>query len=226
MNRKFFLVFVALCGMVAGMMTACSETDDEPVEYANWQERNIAYFDSIYNEAIANKDGKWDTIRAVSLNDTLPRLDKFRYIVVHNEGGEGCPVNRSDVKNRPKHSDSVMVYNMGRMLPSRSYPRGYVIEKSWDGDFDDFNPATARAKKWAVSSLIDGYSTALQYMHVGDRWRIYVPYTLAYLDADYNSIPAYSTLVWDVTLLGYYRPGATIPNTDAKKNNQNLWVTE
>lgn len=219
MNRKVFLAFIMFCGVMAGMMTACSETDDEEVEYPNWQKRNVAYFDSIYNEAIQNKDGKWDTIRAWSLSDTEARLQPYDYIVVHKEEvgtGSGCPL----------YTDSVMVHNLGKLLPSTSYPDGYVIEKSWTGDFEDYNPQTARAKKWYVGGLIDGYTTVLQRMHIGDRWRVYVPYKLAYGTTDYNGIPAYSNIIWDIKLLGYYHPGGEQPYLDAKKANTNLWVME
>lgn len=219
MNRKFFLAFVALCGVLAGLMTACSETNDDVEEYQNWQKRNVAYFDSIYNVAIENKDGKWDTIRAWSLNDTVPQMKVTDYIVVHKEEvgtGSGCPL----------YTDSVLVHNFGKLLPSASYPAGYVIERGYSGDFDDYDPATATPKKWYAGGLIDGYTTALLHMHIGDRWRVYVPYTLAYGSADYNSIPAYSTLVWDIKLLGYYHPGGEIPNVDAKKHDKNVWVME
>ncbi len=161
----------------------------------------------------------WDTIRAWSLSETEAKLQPHDYIVVHKENvgdGSGCPL----------YTDSVIVHNLGKMLPSKSYPNGYVIEKSWNGDFADYNQQTAKAKKWYVGSLIDGYTTALQRMHIGDRWRVYVPYTLAYGTSDYNSIPGYSTLVWDITLLGYYHPGEDLPDVDAKKHNQNVWVME
>ena len=219
MNRKFFLAFVAFCGMLIGMITACSETNDDVVEYYDWKKRNVAYFDSIYNVAIENKDGKWDTIRAWSLNDSVAHLLAYDYIVVHKEEvgtGSGCPL----------YTDSVLVHNLGKLLPSASYPDGYVIEKSYDGGFDDYNFQTATAKKWYVGGLIDGYITALQRMHIGDRWRVYIPYTLAYGTADYNSIPGYSTIIWDIKLLGYYHPGGEIPSVDAKKHKQNIWLMD
>jgi FKBP-type peptidyl-prolyl cis-trans isomerase FklB len=72
--------------------------------------------------------------------------------------------------------------------------------------------------------VVDGFSTALQNMHIGDRWLVYIPYTLGYGTTDSGTIPAYSTLVFDITLLAYYHPGATIPTWQAKKNN--VWIEE
>lgn len=223
MNRKYFLALVLFMGVLMGL-ASCSETNDDTEEYPDWQKKNSEYFQNIFSQALADieqngENSQWDTIRCWSLNDTVARLNPTDYIVVHkivNGTGSGCPL----------YTDSVMVHNLGKLLPSTSYPNGYVIEKSWDGDFNDYNATTAYPKKWAVSGLIDGYTTALMRMHIGDRWQVYVPWTLGYGTTAYNSIPAYSVLVWDITLLGYYRPGAEQPSIDAKKNNSNLWITE
>lgn len=221
MNRKIFfaifLFFVASLG--ASMFTSCSETSTEEEEYANWQSRNVAFFDSIYNVALANADGKWDTIRAWSLNPNATNLARTSYIVVHKEevgDGTECPL----------YTDSVIVHNFGKLLPSKTYKDGNVIEKSYEGGIDDYNEKTARAKKWAVSGLIDGYTTALQHMHVGDRWKVYVPWTLAYGTTLYNSIPAYSVLIWNIKLLGVYHAGETLPDLNAKKHTLNEWTTD
>lgn len=221
MNRKIlfvlFLFFIVSVG--AGIMTSCSESNEEDEEYANWQSRNVAYFDSIFNVALANEDGKWDTIRAWSLSSTTPTLARTNYIVIHKEEiGEGttCPL----------YTDSVLVHNFGKLIPSKTYKNGYVIEKSYEGDIDDYDEKTARTKKWAVGGLIDGYTTALQNMHVGDRWKVYVPWTLAYGTSDYNQIPAYSVLVWNIKLLGYYHSGETLPDLNAKKHDFGVWIGE
>lgn len=220
MKNKHFFVLALLCGVMLGLITACSENDDELQEYPDWEKRNVAYFDSIYNVAIENRDGMWDTIRCWSLNQYTPTLSRTSYIVVHKEEvgtGSGCPL----------YTDSVIVHNQGKLLPSTSYPTGYAVEKSYEGDFDNYNPQTARPKKWAVGGLIDGYTTALMHMHIGDHWRVYMPWTLAYGTTDYNGIPGYSVMLWDIKLLGYYHPGAEVPGLNAKdQHNTGLWTME
>ena len=144
MKNKYFFALAILCGMALGLVTACSETDNELIEYPNWEKRNVAYFDSIYNVAIENRDGMWDTIRCWSMSENNTTLSRTNYIVVHKEEvgtGSGCPL----------YSDSVLVHNQGKLLPSTSHPHGYFFEKSYEGDFDSYNPLTARAKKWAVN---------------------------------------------------------------------------
>ena len=58
--------------------------------------------------------------------------------------------------------------------------------------------------KFAVKGVVTGFGTALQYMHIGDRWQVIIPQQLAY-GSSTTPGAAYSTLVFDVTLVAYYR---------------------
>ena len=69
----------------------------------------------------------------------------------------------------------------------------------------------------------DGFATALQHMHIGDYWRVYIPYTLGYGSSDSDVIPAYSTLIFDVELVAYYRAGVDVPESRAVEGE---WITE
>ena len=42
-------------------------------------------------------------------------------------------------------------------------------------------------------------------MHRGDYWRIYIPYQLGYGGTARSSIPAYSTLVFDLRLEDFWQ---------------------
>jgi FKBP-type peptidyl-prolyl cis-trans isomerase FklB len=70
----------------------------------------------------------------------------------------------------------------------------------------------------SVSGLIDGMVTALMKMHIGDRWKVYIPYQLGYgtTTSSSTSIPGYSTLIFDLTLSSYYRMDTTVPDDQAK----------
>jgi len=52
-----------------------------------------------------------------------------------------------------------------------------------------------------LSDLIEGWIVAMQAMHVGDRWEIYVPAELGYGKYSQPGIPGGSTLVFDIELL-------------------------
>jgi len=76
--------------------------------------------------------------------------------------------------------------------------RGSLIDGTvFDSSYDRGEPA-----EFPVNGVISGWQEALQLMSVGEKWRLYVPYQLAYGERGAGeSIPPYSTLVFDVELL-------------------------
>lgn len=215
---KIHLIILYLLALLApvGLLSSCSESDNEEDEFPNWKKTNEQYFNNLYAMAKSSADmgdKSWKVIRQWSLEESTAK-DPYDYIVVNvleNGTGSGCPL----------YTDSVKVHYEGRLLPSTSYPDGYVFDKSFTGEF---NPATALPAKFAVSGMIDGFTTALQYMHIGDRWKVYIPYQLGYGKTASGSIPAYSTLVFDVTLVSYYRAGVEVP--DSKARPATGWIEE
>lgn len=53
-----------------------------------------------------------------------------------------------------------------------------------------------------VGQVIKGWTEALQIMPVGSKWTLYIPYDLAYGAQQAGSITPFSTLVFDIELLG------------------------
>ena len=52
------------------------------------------------------------------------------------------------------------------------------------------------------SSVINGWPIAITKMHIGDSCRVVVPYNQGYGAYDYGGIKGYSTLVFDIKLVG------------------------
>lgn len=53
-----------------------------------------------------------------------------------------------------------------------------------------------------LRDLIEGWVIALQQMRVGDKWEIYIPSELGYGSFSQPGIPANSTLIFEIELLG------------------------
>ncbi len=53
-----------------------------------------------------------------------------------------------------------------------------------------------------LSDLIEGWIIALQQMHVGDRWEVYIPADMGYGKLSQPGIPGGSVLIFDIELLG------------------------
>lgn len=210
---KKYHLFLSIGILLSLLLTACSETEDAASEFENWQERNETYFNNIYNRA---KSGSSDLkiFTKWSMNDaTATNADDHIVVQVLESGsGSGCPM----------YTDSVQVHYRGRLMPTDSYADGFVFDQSYTGTF---NKATLKPASFAVSSLVDGLTTALMNMHIGDHWRVYIPYNLGYgtTTSSSSGIPAYSTLIFDIALVAYYRPGADIPDWKAKTSNR-YWI--
>ncbi|MDR1259421.1 MAG: FKBP-type peptidyl-prolyl cis-trans isomerase [Tannerellaceae bacterium] len=72
--------------------------------------------------------------------------------------------------------------------------------------FDSAEHPDKLPAEFAVGDVIDGWRTALQYMHEGDRWEIWIPQELGYGSSAQSSsglvsIPAYSTLKFEVEIV-------------------------
>ena len=52
------------------------------------------------------------------------------------------------------------------------------------------------------ASLRNGWKVALQHMVKGDKWEVWIPYQLGYGREGYGSIPGYSTLVFEIEVVG------------------------
>ena len=53
-----------------------------------------------------------------------------------------------------------------------------------------------------LSDLIEGWIIALQQMHVGDQWELYIPAEMGYGKFSQPGIPGGSTLIFDIELIG------------------------
>jgi FKBP-type peptidyl-prolyl cis-trans isomerase len=58
------------------------------------------------------------------------------------------------------------------------------------------------------NGVIPGFSIALQNMVIGDKWEVWIPWSLGYGSAGYSSIPGFSTLVFQIELVDFIQyPG-------------------
>ena len=76
--------------------------------------------------------------------------------------------------------------------------RGTLIDgKEFDNSYQRNCPEAFR-----LCDVIDGWQITLQQMHIGYKWVIYIPYEMGYGSKACGPIPAFSTLIFEVELLG------------------------
>ena len=88
----------------------------------------------------------------------------------------------------PAASDKVTVHYQGTLL---------------DGTVFDSSVKRGQPASFGVGQVISGWTEALQLMKVGDKWKLFIPYDLAYGERGAGrDIGPFSTLVFEVELLG------------------------
>lgn len=90
----------------------------------------------------------------------------------------------------------------GGPTPNRnSVVTAHYVGKTINGKtFDSSRGGVAPA--FRLRDLIPGWIIALQQMHVGDKWEIYIPAEQAYGRFNQPGIPGGSTLIFEIELLG------------------------
>ena len=88
----------------------------------------------------------------------------------------------------PQRTDKVKVHYEGRLID------GTVFDASAKHGSE---PSSFRADQ-----VIKGWTEALTMMPVGSKWELYIPQELAYGERQAGQIPPYSTLIFQVELVG------------------------
>lgn len=88
---------------------------------------------------------------------------------------------------KPTRKSMVKVHYRGTLIDGREF----------DNSFARRAPEIFR-----VNEVIEGWQQALQEMPSGSRWMIYIPYNLGYGKQQIDIIKGFSTLIFEVELLG------------------------
>ena len=180
-------------------LLSCSESEDEVTnEYANWQTRNEAYIADIAKKCQRVKVFTKDQQAEGPVSDYV-----YYEVVEQGEGGES-----------PYYSDTIRISYRGRLIPTTSYPEGFVFDQTYTGQF---SWQTTGVSTSLTTGFVDGFTTILQHMHRGDRWRVYIPYQLGYNTTKKDNIPVYSTLIFDIALIDFTHPGYSLPRWSSRQ---------
>ena len=212
MRLKFYHLLLTLLSTLT--FTACSENVFEEEEYSDWANRNTTYFAATLTTAkTAIAEAKslygsqweehcdWRVFRTYAQKQEIAgkATDSICVRIIERGTGSGSPL----------YTDSVRVNYIGRLIPSTSYENGFIFDFSGPSMYpeDVFHPDFSQPTGLLVSNTVEGFGTALQQMHIGDRWEIHIPYELGYGRNSTATLPAFSALIFEVQLKGYCRAG-------------------
>lgn len=183
MKKYLHIALMLLCVLA---VSSCKDDDNGTDEVEIWKVANEAAFQAKANDPSFTK---------------LDALNNEGFIFYKElKKGDGGSVYYTDTVS-VYYKGCILMDSKGNMLTdfSNVLEDGYAFNENM---FDNGTPVN-----FAVSSVVAGWQTALQYMKVGDRWEIWIPQQLGYGSSSQSTIPAYSTLVFDVEVL-------SIPNRD------------
>ena len=123
-----------------------------------------------------DKNRRW--LQEKSQEPGVKPIDKGIFYKVIRSGNPKAP--------SPNRNSVVTAHYVGKTINGRT--------------FDSSRGGTAPA--FRLRDLIPGWIIALQQMHVGDKWEIYIPAEQAYGRFNQPGIPGGSTLIFEIELLG------------------------
>ena len=99
------------------------------------------------------------------------------------------------IKNTRLISESrISIYTKYFIVP---YKGTLIDGTQFDSSYDRKEPTTFRANQ-----VIKGWTEALTMMPVGSKWELYIPQDLAYGAREAGQIKPFSTLIFEVELVG------------------------
>lgn len=181
------LLYLSLFLFLSVGFAACDEVE-EVGEYDNWEPRNTAFIDSIH--ALAAD-------RLLPLNAAQEEADKFEpgemfglETTASTTAGKQYVYCKKIVKNTagavPVYTNTVETHYYGTLITGDTFQGTFEGYGATDRGVLDpetkaptaFDSPTAYSVSGAYWGT--GWVSALQYMHVGERWMLYIPYQSGY----------------------------------------------
>lgn len=163
-----------------GVAAMCDGKQPE-VTFGEAQQLLSAYFQKLENEA--KKAGE----EARKAGEEFLKKNAQRKEVNVTPSGLQYEVLVQSIGQKPTEKDRVRVHYHGTLI---------------DGTVFDSSVKRGEPAEFGVIQVIKGWVEALQMMSVGSKWRLYIPYNLAYGEQGAgSSIPPYAALIFDVELL-------------------------
>lgn len=135
----------------------------------------------------AQKEAQAHAAETKKVGDAFLAENKAKEGIVTLASGLQYKVITAGTGSIPKASDKVTTNYRGTLIDGTEFDSSYARNK----------PTT-----FPVNGVIKGWSEALQLMHVGSKWQLFVPADLAYgARAVGKHIKANSTLIFDIELL-------------------------
>ena len=171
------------------------------VQNLNYQQFTDAIKDTLENHKTAIDSTQMQAI----LNNYFTQLEKTQNEKLKAEGAQFLAENakREGVVTLPSGLQyQILTPAIGQKPTKADRVRVHYHGTLIDGTIFDSSVQRRQPAEFGVTQVIQGWVEALQLMPVGAKWRLFIPYNLAYGERGAgSSIPPYATLIFDVELL-------------------------
>ena len=167
-------------GLIVAVLfiTACSKDDEDPTAEL-WKQQNEQAFNDLARTSDFTK--LW-----------IEGDEKSSIYYRKIQQGEGKPL---------YYNSWAEVYYKGWFVVTnadKNIKAGDVFDQRL---FDDGVAFSFQVVDATYGSVIKGWSVALQHMVEGDKWEVWIPYQLGYGATGSSTIPAYSTLAFEIEVV-------------------------
>lgn len=212
MKKSFFCLLPFLLFAIDALVS-CEEVE-EASEYDNWRERNEAFIDSIRRETGEIYVATEEDVQRVpegqlfAIRDWQVSTNENAYYIYCKKIKA---LDDYTTARRPLSTETVSTYYYGTLINGLNFDGNFSGYGATDQGFLDKNDAEkaptdfdSPAEFDVNGNIISGWSIVLQYMYVGERWMVYIPWQCGYgsSGSSSGSIPGYSALAFDMQLEG------------------------
>ncbi|MBL7738457.1 MAG: FKBP-type peptidyl-prolyl cis-trans isomerase [Chitinophagaceae bacterium] len=165
----------------AGLITnACNDVlENKPTQL------NESHINKVLNDFIIGIQLK-KSQETIDAGNTFLAENKKRAGVTTTASGLQYEVVTEGTGIKPTAADSVTCHYRGT----------YISGTEFDASYNHGGPIT-----FSLGGVIRGWTEGLQLMTTGSKYKLFVPYDLAYGAFDYNGIPGGSALIFEIELL-------------------------
>jgi FKBP-type peptidyl-prolyl cis-trans isomerase FklB len=163
------------------------------------------------------EDGKQAKERLITMEETQEAMQAFQQMIQDKKFGPNKKAGEDFLAENAKR-EGVVVLPSGlqyEVITTGEGPKpvdGDVVVSNYkgtfiDGSLFDSNEDRGEPVEFPVNGVIAGWTEALKLMNAGSKWKLYVPYSLAYGERGYPmgrnmyKIEPFTTLVFEVELL-------------------------
>ena len=184
--------------MLANIKSEFTDTPDSIIDATLFR----AFTDALTGDTTVMKpNAATDLFRDKQQTNKAARVEKLtaagRAFLAENKTKDGVITTPSGLQYKvlvqgdgevPQKTDKVKVHYEGRLI---------------DGTvFDASSKHGTEPSSFRADQVIKGWTEALTMMPVGSKWQLFIPQELAYGERAAGQIPPYSTLIFDVELVG------------------------